>query len=679
MRLAVAALAMILAAAPGAFAQEDVDVETSVLDGSMLIKFTNTADSAIGSFVVWFTSEHVFQSATSDPGWSVVRDRGIVHLMGNLEPDQAVRLGVKFQGEDIQMAWSANFEDGQTQTGWVVSGLQDASTSAGPQTGILPESTFRTIPEKPSAGSTIRLVGSGFGPSQELFLSVESVDLGRLATGDTGAFVATRTMPGNLDGRVVFALADSSGNDIQISLRLNQTPRPAAAANALSIDGMDGTYGHGDILDISGTAKPLSTVTFTLYGPRNQTMTTVPVEVDYSGVWELDDLFVREGAALGTYRALVNDGYRAVESSWIVESGKVIVVEGARSIFDRGDPLRFVVTAKPDTNIELMLLDPDGNELTLDRIYVDESASVEWEYATDTSFRRGTYTLIATQGDEQEFAYVGLERAVEIPVNIAFDKINYISSDDAKITIASKPGDDVTLLVLNPADTVVYQEIIHLGNDGRAVHDLDLGDFQSGVYTAIAKKNTIQTQHRFGVGLSTGASTLDINTGLTAAPGEPILVLGNTNPNMIVMLTLSAPDGSVAQTVNTFSDRTGTFSEKRLRMPLDAEPGGWTVRATSGSASSTSEIRVSSGIADGLAVIVDESGESPLIRITGATYTYVTVTIMDADETVASERAYVTDDGVGELPWRIEVSGTYTIIVEDLGNTAQTTYRYNPR
>ena len=687
--VALAAIPLMVALPSSALAQEAIDLDVSAVEGSVLIQFTNISDETVDRLVVWFDSGHTFESYVAEPGWSVRDQPNAITLSGTLEPGESFKLGVKFEGDDPKLAWQALADEEEVGIGWIlagslaVSGIGNGEEPTISQTGVLPESTFRTIPEKPGAGSVIRLVGSGFGPSQELDVSVGGMRLAPLVTDEAGNFVTTKTIPDNLDGRVSFVITDSDGSSVQISLRLEETQATAVqmAETALAIDDIQEPYYRGEYLHVSGTARPISTITATVYTPDGPAATALTMDVGHDGSWSLEErVVIPPSMPDGEYRMVVSDGLSTAQKSWRVESSEVIAVVAAQIVFDPGDPIVFVGTAIPNQDIHLILQDPDGNELARDRMHVGDSGIIQWGYPTNPNSRHGTYTLIAMQGDEQEFIYAGLGGVVEIPVNVIFDKINYRSSDNPMITITGDPRSVVTLLILDGTDTVVHQnDTITIQANGRVAYELDLGSVSSGVYTAIVQEGISQADYRFGIDLSTSAATMNINTKPDYVSGEPILILGTTNRNVVVTVTLIDPDGEEVQSVSTVVGGSGEFTERRLRVPIDADAGTWAVKASSGPSSDVVELVIQADAGGGLGVFVDERGGVRSIMITGATGTHVTVKIMDGDNQIGSDQQpRVTGGGTAQLPWGIKIPGLYTIVVEDGEDTVRYEYYYDP-
>ena len=683
MKIIGALLALAFLSVPAAMAQLDVGVE--VLDDSILASFTASGES-VDDIVVWFEpGTTTIGEYVVGPGWQIADSAESVRAYGGtLQDGHTLKIGMKLQGSLPAIYWAAYLNGEEVQGGLLLAPEPEEADSQPvieePAVEAIPGSAeFRTIPVKPAPGSTVRLVGSGFGAHQGLDLSIGGVDSGVVNTDGAGGFVATRTIPDTLEGRVDFVLADSDNNDIQISLRLAEAADDMQAADAdLSIQDLESMYHRGDRISVSGTATPLGTIVLAMYGPGGNSMSYMTVTAGHNGMWTTPkSIILPLNAPVGEYRIVVNDGYRTVEATWMVESDKVIMLEPVRMVFEPGEKFRFNGTATPGEMIYVILQDPAGNEMALDSWLVGPDGLAQWEFQTIPSAREGTYTLIVAQGTEREFVYAGLGNMVETPTVISFDKANYLPSETPHIVIAGIPGDEINILVVDDSDTVMHRGNVTLQVDGRAVYDLDISKFSSGVYTAIAQRGTAQDDREFGVGLSMGASALDITVKTNHMPGDPVLVLGTTSSNVILTTMLLDPDGNIVQSVETLVDKTGMLSEQRLRIPLDAETGMWSIRAASGANSAVVETLVSEQAASGLTIRIDESGNQPAIVITGASGAYVIVTISDGDRILSTQRAYVTGTGIGQLPWSIVVSGTYNITVESGSDTASLTYRYS--
>jgi len=320
-----------------------------------------------------------------------------------------------------------------------------------------------------------------------------------------------------------------------------------------------------------------------------------------------------------------------------------------------------------------------------DILEIDSSGIVEFEYqTTENEDREGTWTLIATQNNNKEFTYVGYGELPIIPVNIAFDKLNYKSTEIAIITLAGKPSENVSLIIISPAGNVQGNEaIIQLRADGKGEYTLDLAGYGSGIYTAVGKKGGSQSSETFTVGLQIGSGEISAKlTKIEYQQGERILLLGNTNPNSLLIATLIDPSGNEIKKVQVPSNSEGTFTEERLRIPTNGETGLWKISVGSGFNLDVIEFNVFSTLVDRMNVKVTEEvkiGDLLKISITASHKTSIEIEIIDMNEDIMDDTltCITTKEFVCETFWPIPknaIPGTYTIKVNDAISSDEATF-----
>lgn len=349
--------------------------------------------------------------------------------------------------------------------------------------------------------------------------------------------------------------------------------------------------------------------------------------------------------------------------------------------------MKFNGTGIPNKPMELRLENPIGKEVYSDIIQIDESGFVEFEFPTTLNSPKGTYTLIAAQDTNKELIFAGLGQQAVIPVNLEFDKLNYKSTETAHITFSGQPLDVVSLLIVDPGDKPKESDItVQLLPDGRGKYSLPLTGYASGEYTAVAQKGSAQSSETFTVGLQLGSGEISINTTKEDYnPGDSILVLGSTGPNVILSLALIDPDGNEIKLRETYSDKTGKISEDSFRVPSDAEPGVWTIKAKSGANFDITEINVLGVVKEGMVIVVTDAGkldginEFINIHIFGAKQTVKITILSESGEEIVKLEFHSTKSGEINQPWKIPkdmVPGTYTIIAKDGFNEIETTFVY---
>jgi len=185
------------------------------------------------------------------------------------------------------------------------------------------------------------------------------------------------------------------------------------------------------------------------------------------------------------------------------------------------------------------------------------------------------------------------------------------------------------------------------------------------------------------VGLQTGSGEINIvTTKLNYEPGEAILILGDTKPNILLTLSLTDPDENEVKVKETFSDKNGKITEDSFRVPSEAKPGMWKINAKSGSNFDVIEIEVTSITIEGMVITVEEGEQIPgvgktiTIKVLGAKQT-VSIEIIPEKGDIIELSFVASAEGKIIIPWIIppEIEpGTYTFRATDSYNTAETTF-----
>ena len=243
------------------------------------------------------------------------------------------------------------------------------------------------------------------------------------------------------------------------------------------------------------------------------------------------------------------------------------------------------------------------------------------------------------------------------------------------------------MIIISPSGNISGEEIIiQLQEDGRGTYSLDLTGFGSGIYTAVIQKGNAQSTEMFSVGLQIGSGAIEIKTTqVEYEQGERILLLGKTNPNVLMIGILIDPSGNEVKSLEIPSKSDGTFTEERLRIPSDGMIGTWKINVSSGSNLKIIEFNVLSAITDGLIIKITEDLEIPgigkyiKIGITTTQKLGITIEIINQNGQIIDNTltCTTTADFKCEILWSIpedSLPGTYTVKVNDSINTKQTTF-----
>ena len=686
---------------------QEINVKSFAFEETTIIEFTNNSDEEINTFRIWLGSDFNFKSFKTEKGWLGEKTPlGVIIFTSSetIKPSESVKFGVKTDKAKPGVNWKAlDKVDNVMDTGKVLSGelpkvIQNTELkqdqileNIGPSFST--ESIFRIVPEKPNVGSSIRVTGDEFGASQEFDFYIDSKKVGSFETDEDGHFMTTMKIPEEQKAdRVDFIIKDKDGKEKKISLRIVETKNriPESDNIKLTIKGLPEVLYRGDFLEIFGTGTPGNTITAEIATFDGEIINSRTVEIDAKGNWELEEpIIIALDSPLGKYSVTISDGRKTILKHWAIESDKVIVIVPTNLKFDQGEIMKFNGTALPNMPIEIILEDPLGKEIFSDIIHTDDSGFVEFEFQTELSATKGTYTIIATQEKEKEFIFVGVGQLPSIPVNLALDKLNYKAGEIAIISIIGKGSDVVSLLILDPSDKPKGVAVtIILEPDGRGTYSLNLDGYSSGAYTAIISKGGTQNTEIFAIGLQTGSGQIEINTTRIPPnylPGDPILILGNTSPSVILTIILIDPDGNEVKVKETFSDKNGKISESSFRIPSDAVSGMWTINAKSGSNFDIVEIEVLATLQEGIQVSVGDLetlgvvGKIITIKVIGAQQTVEIEIIAEDGEIIETLSFQASSQGEINQPWIIPKEmepGIYTVRVVDAVDSAETTFKF---
>ena len=681
-----------------AYAADDVIVKSISFEKSTIIEFTNDGKEEVDSFRIWMSGDYNFESFKTENGWlGENTPQGVIIFTSteSVKQGESVKFGVKTNESKPGINWKALDKKGeQIEIGKSIpEDLEDQVTvSPNTEKGIFESSYFRVIPDKPNAGGSIRVTGDNFGSSQQFEFFINTKKLGSFDTDSKGHFMTTFQIPENQKAeRVDFLVKDKSEGERNISLILGKqgTNIPSGEIVKLTIKGLPDVMYRGDFLEISGTGQPGSAVTASVKNSDNEIINTRTAEVGAKGTWQLSEpIIISLDTPFGKYSAEISDGRESIVRTWTIESSKVIIIVPTNLRFESGETLKYNGTALPNQPIEIILEDPLGDEKISDIFDVDDTGKVEFEYHTTANVdKEGTWTLIATQGKHKEFIYVGLGQLPSIPINIEFNKLNYKTTEDAIITFTGKPSEVMSLLIIDPSDKPKGEAIpITLKDDGRGSYTLDLNGYSSGIYSAVISKGTSKSTETFTVGLQTGSGEITINTTkLSYEPGEVVLVLGKTKPNILLTLTLIDSKDNEVKVKETFSDKNGKITEDAFRIPSEANPGTWNINAKSGSNFYMVEIEVTSLITEGMTISVEDGDKIPgvgkiiTLRVLGAEQ-IVTIEIISDEGKIIEELSFpASAEGKIIQPWIIPPGtepGIYTFKAKDAFNAAETTFEF---
>ena len=694
--LIVASIFVVFASAEIEAQEKLVSARSIGFEETTIIEFENSKSSTsdIDTIRMWLGSDFTFKSFKTEKGWTGKKTPQGVIVFSTSSPLKAgdvVKFGIKTDKPKPGINWKALEKDEQIGTGKTLVGdstsFEPVEDDSKENSGILKDSIFRLIPEKPNVGSSMRVTGDNFGDDQVLTFYIGDNLLESFRTDDKGHFMISSKVPENQNpGRVDFILKDQQGNEKSISQRIDESQDRMAATKEipLTISGIPLVVHRGENVTVSGTAIPGGTVTATVLNEEGEVENTIAIPVDLQGNWKYDTLIPID-APYGKRTAEITDGRETISKTWSIESSKTIEITPIKIKFEPGETVAYNGTALPNKELEIVVEDPQGTEFHSEIINVGSSGEISFQFPTDFSSPQGTYSLIATQDGSTEIVLIGLGELPQVQLIVKMDKLNYAAGEIANVEIQGPTSSTITLLVVDPSDKPKFSESITLGPDGQKTFDLDLTGYSSGVYTIVLTRGNAQADDVFSVGLQIGSGPIEIRTTKqNYQSGESILILGNTSPNALLTLELIDPNDKVVKTKDTFTNKDGLFSESSIRIPTDTEFGTWTLKATSGANFATVEIEVVGVAEEGLIVSVEDIVQTSLgkqlnIKGFGARISQpVVIQILGQDGIEIIElTTFATGVGNFETLWIIPkdiVPGNYTIKATDPVDEAETSF-----
>ena len=676
---------------------EEINVKSMGVEKTSIITFMNDGTEEIKTFRIWLSQDAKFESFKTEKGWVGEKNsQGVIVFSSSesIKENQSVKFGIKTDKPNPVINWKGLDKTNSVIDTGVISTTKiqkvDQNPNIEPSKNVIDndgeifsKSEFRIIPDKPNAGSTIRVVGENFGASQLFDFYVGDNRIGNFETDNNGKFITTMKIPNNIsEDRIEFKVKNNQGEEKIVSLRLGDSQNRTEKIEDVKIttNGIDKVVHRGDNLELFGTASPGSAVIIEIKDPQQNTINSRIEKVDGTGNWKLDKpISIPFDAPFGKYTITTSDGKNQNLKYWTIETDKTILLTPTEIMFEPGSVIKFNGTVTPNQLIELVLENNLGKEMTSDIVNVGESGFLEFEYqTTENDDLEGTWTLIATQNKVKEFIYVGYGVIPSIPVNIEFDKTNYKSSENAIISLLGKPSEMLKIMIINPSGAIIGEDIeVKLQEDGRATYTLELGGYGSGIYTAVAQKGNAQSSEKFSVGLQLGSGPITAQTTQTEyVQGERILLIGSTNPNVLLTAALIDPNGVEIKSLEIPSNIDGTFKVEEFKIPSNAISGTWKINISSGSNIDKSEFEVISTEDEGIIIEIGEIleipgfGTSVQIELTTSQKTSVTMQVLDQNSNPIGESisCLPTTDFKCEIIWTIPKNtppGIYLISVDD--------------
>ncbi|MEX0763873.1 MAG: biofilm-associated protein [Nitrosopumilaceae archaeon] len=674
---------------------ELVTVTSTGHQGITVVEYKNSDENVFDiKSVVLEVDNGKFKSFKTENGWTGKKtsaDTVTFTSTNPIKPGESAKFGIKTDKSDPVFSWKAFDGEGDElgSGGRIITTQQEIIKETKPSgpSAILDDSAFRMIPPTPSVGSSLRVIGEHFAPREKLDFYIDNNKIDSFVTDENGGFMLSTKIPEKQQAdRVDFIIKDQNGYQKSMSLRIKESSSRAALPLDISLTvNSDSIYHRGDEKIISGTATPDSTITMSIADSEGNILTTLTANVTSTGKYSITHR-VPLDREFGDYIISISDGKNTVFHPYKVETTQKITLSPGKQPYEPGETIVVNGTALPNQEIEITIDDPVGMEVYADSFVVGADGKVTVEYKLDTAAREGTYVVFATQGNERETVLVGVGEPVAVQLLVTMSALNYKTSEQAIINIIGPPSSTVNLIIVDPSDKQKFADTITIGPDGSREYTFSLNGYSPGVYTAVLTRANTQVEERFSVGLGSESGPVTVRTVKdTYLPGDSILLIGESKPNIIVTITLTDPDGVKIRSADVFTNSKGLFTSSAFRFPSDAKPGIWKIDVSSGLNHVTKELTVLTQSAEGLAVRVDKSPPAyhadDFIKISGdgaGKSHNVQIKILSSDQTVIVKLSIVAkSDGTYSTIWKVPTNlnaGTYTIKVLDATLSTETTF-----
>ncbi|NDB51358.1 MAG: hypothetical protein EB161_04260 [Nitrosopumilaceae archaeon] len=681
-------------------ANAETAAKSTSFEKTTLLEFTNNDSTPVHTVKLWLGKDAGnFKSFKAERGWTGVLTPQGVLVFTSTEPlaqGDSVKFGIKTEMDKPSVNWKTSDSQGsEISIGRAAStatkqNTQNPNDNTSVPTTDFEGAEFRIIPESPKTGDEIRLVGEKFPANLDLDFLVNGQKIDDYKTDNAGHLVGRAKIPLTIESeRVELSVVDGQGHKKTVSIRIAQAPpeditnHNTGTIKRLVVEKYESIAEPGQKVSVSGTGKPGGSVKITAKDPQGNKIYEAVAQIDNQGQW-IHETTIPLDAPLGSRTVEFSDGIDTITKTLSISVSKIIRLSSSAIKYDVGDKFYFNGTAKPDQSVQVVINDPNGKEVFSDILELNGTSTFNFSYQTDQNSVEGTYAIFATQAGQTEIIRVGLDELPRPQIIAKFDKLNYASSETAKITIQGEPKSTVSILIIDPSDKVKITESVTLPLDGSKVYELKLDGYKSGVYTAVIKHTQSQAKVIFSVGLQAITGNISAQTTKKEfVPGDGILILGSTNANAILGIDLSDPDGKIIKHKDVFSDKEGKFSDGTFRIPSDGKQGHWLIKVKSGAKFADIDITVTGTVTKTFTIKTDKlsyhGGDKMVISGTGGGKSQTTkITILDSKNTEITDLTLSsTKDGSFQTLWIVESGlepGKYTVKVQLGGQNAETTF-----
>ena len=676
-------------------AEEEISVNASGYESTIIIEFENESTSKIKTIRMWSSGEVTFETFKSEPGWGGGKysdSKLIIFTATNtLNSGESVKFGLVTSEKVNGINWKAldlNGNDIDTGKISIQEILDSSSVFIEEETKEVEEAkevgdqlygSKKFIPEKIRIGSEVRLVGNGFGSEQNLKLYLDNNILKSINTDGNGNFLTTISIPNNHDvGTSEFIIKDSNGNVQTTNINIEESKTRFLKTTNFEISDIPAQVRYEDTLTISGNAYPHSAVILSFEDINRVLEKTRVVIANSNGEWILEEVIDRS-ENIGEKYVIIQNNNNKTTKNLNIKSDYLVEIFTSAVRYSIGETINLTGTGEPSKNTTIWIKDQNDSIIHYDVFTSQPNGDLNYEFLLTESLSAGTYTMVLKQENGADAILFGIGQYPSPSIVTLMEKTNFTLNSKAVLSIIGPPTSKLSIKILDSNDNIETTDSLMTSSAGKSKYAIDLAGFSSGVYRAVVGSTNIQDSVKFSVGLEPGSGSITLlSLEENYMPGETIFVLGATGTDARITITLYDSNGNVSSKTETFSDGTGNFSTHEIGIPVDAELGTWKLTAHSRLDTKSIDINVTLPSIKGITLEIDETeftiGTTIMIKgMAQSDSSRLNIIITDQDGGLIAElETPITNDGIFSLPWSIPHNvdtGTYTITVNDSENT----------
>ena len=249
-------------------AEEVISVNAISYENTIIIEFENEDKSTyeIKTVRMWLGGDMSFKSFKTEPGWNggkYADGKLIVFTSTNmLKAGESVKFGLTTNEKVDAINWKAldqNENELDTRKTFTQEISQTIPSFAEEESEKIVEvgeagslyGTKKFIPEKIRAGSDTRLVGSGFGPEENLKLYLDDTILKSVETDKQGNFLTTISLSDTHNvGTSKFVIEDEYGNLQSTNISIEEPENRFLKAEKFEVNDIPAQVGFDELLTI---------------------------------------------------------------------------------------------------------------------------------------------------------------------------------------------------------------------------------------------------------------------------------------------------------------------------------------------------------------------------------------------------------------------------------------------